>query len=340
MSTPTLASVPDLLLDELARAERGVVVLAVDGLSYPAAVDAGWQPTVLLSTFPSTSAPAWLTALTGVGPDRHGAVGMAYLVPGLGTLVNAITGDVLARCPAEPGGDRRIVVPAPTVFDRAGVDCRALAREIGHLSSPWARALLHGATVVPGPSPAELSTLATDPAGLVAGIAAAVEVELRSPGLIWGYVNLDDYIHQHGYDAAVVAAATRLRESAARWARDGWTVVAHSDHGQVPHRPDPSLVAGWSDVDSPDDCLLPAGGAGRVRWLYPRPGRVEAVRDRLAALLGSSASVSLVEEPGRIGAVVAVGQDERFPGYDPTLRWEHGATAPDEVRVPLAIWRP
>src|SRR5215211_3983362 len=64
----SLAAVPALLLGELAGARRGVVVLGVDGLSHRTAVLAWTSAEIsyLTSTFPSTSAPAWLTACTGV----------------------------------------------------------------------------------------------------------------------------------------------------------------------------------------------------------------------------------------------------------------------------------
>jgi hypothetical protein len=350
MVPSALADVPGVLLDELARARRGVVVLAVDGLSHGAAVAAGWQGAelrTLASTFPSVSATAWLTAVTGVGPRRHGVPGAVYRVPGQGTLVDAITGRVLASGPADPDGDTRPVLPHPTVFDRAGergYACRAVAREIGWLSSPWARALLHGTTAVEARAPQELAAQAADPAQLAAAVAEDVESALTTErALIWVYVNLDDHVHGHGYDAAAVDAMHRLGERAAAWAERGWTVVSHADHGQVPCRADAGLAEAFSLVDDPEECYLPSGGAGRVRWLYPKPGRAEVVRERLAVALGDCATVRTTDPAdalrGRVGTVVAVAADARFPVPVPGLHFEHGGCDPDEATVPLAVWR-
>ncbi|ROO52571.1 hypothetical protein EDC02_7502 [Micromonospora sp. Llam0] len=60
----SLADVPDVVLDELSRARHGVIMLAVDGLSYDAALAAGWRSAELAGTFPSTSRTACLTAMT------------------------------------------------------------------------------------------------------------------------------------------------------------------------------------------------------------------------------------------------------------------------------------
>jgi hypothetical protein len=340
-----------------------VVVLATDGISHPAAVAGGWDVadlTRLESTFPSTSATAWLTALTGVDPSHHGVPGMVYRVPGRGALVHAVTGRILARGPADPGADTRPLVPHPTVFEQAcaaGVRCCALAREIGLLRSPWARALLRGAAVIDGGSTAALAADAADPGRLATAVATDVDAVLGAAGdarpmLLWVYVNLDDHVHRNGYDAAVRGAVRALGRHAARWSELGWTVVAHADHGQVRCRPDPALASAWATVDLPTDCILPGGGAGRVRWLYPRADRVDRVRARLTAALGDAASVYRADGPdplpssivdgaraGRVGAVVAVAASARFPVPDPDLPWEHGAAHPDEILPPLAIWR-
>ena len=362
----SLAAVPGLLLAELARSRRGVVVLGVDGLSHAVAAR-GWPTadiTYLTSTFPSTSAPAWLTALTGTAPSVHGVPGMVYRVGG--TLVYGVTGEGMSGDRAVPPG---AVLPQPTVFERAtaaGARCLALGRELDTLPGPWAPALLRGAAPVSGDwcygtnyhsrpvhrDAAELAEQASHPGQLVDAVVAEVDAALAAAGsspppvLLWVYVNLDDYVHANGYDHAVHAALVRLDAAATAWAQAGWTVVAHSDHGQVPVRSDPELARAWAEVDDPRDCELPGGGAGRVRWLYPRPGREHAVRTALAAALGDAAVVVTADEldlglpADRVGAVLAIAASDRFPLPDPTLRYEHGGMHPDEMLIPFAVWRP
>lgn len=363
----SLAIVPDLVLAELAAASRGVIVLGVDGLPLATAARC-WHSAALgclTSTFPTASAPAWLTALTGADPGEHGVPGMVYRLPGRAGLVLAITGRPLDH-PGDggPGPDPGTVAATPlTVFERAaalGARTLAVGRELDALPGPWAAALLRGAAQpLARPGAADrFRAEAADPAAAVRATAADIEQLLARcpagrPALLWGYLNLDDYLHRHGPDGAVAAAAGRLDEVATGWADRGWTVLAHSDHGQVRCVRDPDLERAWAELDTPRWCELPGGGAGRVRWLHPRPGRAGELAGRLAAALGDAA---LVLDPAdldrlgllrhtpavreRLGTVVAVAATDRFPPPDPALRWEHGSTHPDEMLVPLAAWRP
>lgn len=346
----SLAAVPERVLAELARSGRGVVVLAADGVSYrPAAAHwPGTQP--LTSVFPSVSANAWLTAVTGVGAEVHGVPGMVYRLPGRG-LVLSVTGALLgsAQLAAETVG-----FAPPTVFERArglGFGAVAIGREIAALGGPWAAAVLRGAD-----RPPASDTRTTDPRAAATAAIADVDRALPAggpPTLVWAYVNLDDHQHAYGWDGAGEDALDLLATAAARWADRGWTVIAHSDHGHVPAEPDPDLDRAWAGVDSPELCALPAGGAGRTRWLHPRPGREDEVAGRLAAALGDAAVVLGVDElprrrllplspmlRERLGAVVAIATGARFPLPDPRMRSEHGATDPDEMLVPYAVWRP
>ena len=359
----SLRGVPDRVLAALDRADRGVIVLAVDGLAYSVAAQQ-WRPSTLdrlRSTVPSTSTTAWLTSVTGVGPERHGVPGMVFRLPAEGTLVYAVNGRTLATGAADSRARPGLLWPQPTMFQRAGelgVRCVALGREMDGLTGPWAQAVLAGCARVAVTEPARLAEQAADPRTLVDGVASDVTEVLRTdpatgPVLLWAYLNLDDYVHRHGYDDAVRTALTRLAEHARQWAALGWTVLAHADHGQVRCDPDPDLVRAFAAVDDPADCLLPAGGAGRIRWLYPKPGRIERVAQRLADALGDAARVLPVEQvpelggagaaqalTGRVGPVVAIAASPRFPVPDPALRYEHGGLDDEEMHVPFAAWLP
>jgi hypothetical protein len=347
---PSLRDVPERILAALDQADRGVIVLAIDGLAHAVAAE-HWQPTtldLLHSTIPTTSTTAWLTSVTGVGPEQHGVPGMVFRLPADGTLIYAVTGATLATGQTDPTARPGLVWPHPTVFQRAGVRCVALGREMDTLTGPWAQAVLAGCERVTVTNPAQLPIQAADPHALVAGVAADVATALTArPTLLWAYVNLDDYVHRHGYDDRVRAALTRLADHAEHWASGGWTVLAHADHGQVPCAADPDLVRAFAAIDNPSDCLVPAGGAGRIRWLYPKPDRTEYVTTRLTAALGNTATVLSVHElpelaalPGRVGPVVAIATSPAFPIPDPTLTHEHGGLDDDELHVPFATWRP
>jgi hypothetical protein len=341
----SLRDVPNRVLAALDQANRGVIVLAIDGLSHTVAAE-HWQPStldLLHSTVPSTSTTAWLTSVTGVGPDQHGVPGMVYRLPTDGTLVYAVNGTTLATGPADPDARPGLLWPHPTVFQRTDVRCIAIGREMNSLTGPWAAAVLAGCERVTVTEPSRLAEQAADPRALVAGVAADITEVLAEPMLLWAYVNLDDYVHRHGYDDAVRTAVTQLAAHAERWAAAGWTVLAHADHGQVPCAPDPDLIRAFDAIAK--DCLLPAGGAGRIRWLYPKPDHTEQVAERLANALGDAARVLPLAEirelsalQGRVGPVVAIATSPQFPIPDPTMRYEHGGLDDDELHVPFALW--
>ncbi|WP_189256930.1 hypothetical protein [Lentzea flava] len=323
----SLAEIPSRLDDALSSTDRGVIVLAVDGLSSDVAKQSWLSASLstLSSTVPSTSATALLTALTGVPADVHRVPGTVYR-NGSG-LVHAING-----APAIPD--------LPTVLERHGAT--VLARELDLLEGTWAQALLRGCTRIPAPPRHKLTAQAEDPPLLVANVVADLDKALPDARFLWTYVNVDDHVRAHGYDESVHEAMLRLDAHASRWAAQGWTVVAHSDHGQVPVDPDPALVAAWDEIVR-EECVIPSGGAGRMRWLYPAEDRTEAVFDRVATTLGSTATVHHAADLGlpqpETGPVVAVAASPRFPIADPSAKFEHGGTSRDEIDVPFAIWK-
>lgn len=357
--------VPDRVEAYLNAATRGVVVLALDGLSRAAAdrTLAHARVSTLRSTFPSTSTTAWLTAATGRDAGEHGAIGTVYRAPGAERVTHLITGRTHGYPPerAQAPGDEPgpLLHPAPTVFDRAraaGARPIAVAPELEALTGPWADALLHGAERRRAPRPrAAGGTPPTRPLAVVARAireaAAVLDTTQGPPTLLWVYVNLDDHIHRHGYDADLDEALRVLDGAAARWADAGWSVLAHADHGQVAVRPSALLADRWAALDTPAHCRAPSGGAGRVRWLYPRPGRERRVAAELRDALAGHA---LVLTPGelagrglladtpvvrrRIGEVVALATSAAFPTPDPAAAYEHGSTTDDEVLVPFAVW--
>jgi hypothetical protein len=246
-----------------------------------------------------------------------------------------------------------LVRTSPTIFDRAhtlGAQPLALGPELAGLSGPWIRALLHGATLrYGGVRPAEQSVGVAEQ--IVREIESVLAEPRATPLLLWAYVDLDRHIHRTGYDATLLAALRTLDEAACRWADRGWTVLAHADHGQVAVSRHDLLAERWNALDDPRYCRAPSGGAGRVRWLYPRPGYETQLAANLRDVLGGHAFVFTPDElddrglmtvspvvRARIGEVVAVAASPRFPVRDPSAAYEHGSITEDEVLVPFAAW--
>jgi len=336
-----------------------VIVLALDGLAFHVAAQtlAHAELVALRSTFPSTSATAWLTSVTGLEPSEHGALGSVYREPGTERLVNVVSGEVTG--PAGSGAARDsaerepAVLSAPTIFDRArtlGAEPLAVGAELAALRGPWVSALLRGATLRAG-SESPARTVSAVVERVVRDVEAVFARPRVDPLLLWAYVNLDDHIHRSGYDAPLLAALRRLDEAASRWADRGWAVLAHADHGQTPVMPDAQLAARWNALDDPRYCRIPSGGAGRVRWLYPRPGQQDRLARELRAAFDEHAFVLTPEEldgrglmedspivRARIGELVAIAASPRFPVPDPGSSYEHGSLTEDEMLVPFAAW--
>ncbi|PIE08538.1 MAG: hypothetical protein CSA74_01790 [Rhodobacterales bacterium] len=317
-----------------------MTVLAVDGLALSVVADL-WPAAELepiAAAHPTNSLPGWTTALTGHTVDEHGVAGVVVkLCEGDATVTNLLTHD--GPLPGLPDGnvfrDVRLRGIPPFVIENDMVGWRGSVT----------RALTAGATVLPGRAqfrghPKTVREIVT---GLEKDI---VDVLSRSPGpcLVWALVELDAWIHQVGYTGPVVETLTELGELAERLSSRGVDVVVHSDHGAVRTRHEPELAAGLDSLAGASS--LGAGGAGRVRWLWPPASAEDRVVTRAERLFGSVATVLGRSEyltegsPAwhRIGSVVIEAVDESFVLLDPSIMYEHGSRLPDEVLTPLAHW--
>lgn len=368
----SVAAVGRVVLECLKSTSRGVLILGIDGLSLSAA-SAAWPATqieILTSSFPSTSVTAWTTALTGLDVSQHLGIGMVYRIPRFNRMVHAVLNRPvefagLAReTDPPPWSDTEVISPGRTIFERA----RALeahrvvrGRDMDLIPGPWTSALFRGAERE-FLSSQQLDDLPgeniTDPDQFADAVIREVEESLSrqsadAPLLLWVYVNLDDHIHLHGYDHAVHQVLTRLGSAAEAWAGNGWTVLAHSDHGQAALAEDPALTQAWDRLASPAYCRLPSGGAGRVRWLYPKPEREAAISRELSEVAGGSMVVCSPDDLAawgllrlnsrlreRVGEIAVIALDADFAPIKPGLKYDHGSVTEQEMLVPLAIWNP
>ncbi|MBV8995996.1 MAG: alkaline phosphatase family protein [Pseudonocardiales bacterium] len=345
-----LRAIPAIVQSVRRAASGPVVVLGVDGVPADRAWTR-WQPArgfELSSGFPATSATGWLAATTGADQAGHGVPGMVFVEPGVG-LVNCVTGVVLAR----RGTGRTAGVRAgPTFCDTATEEGTAVVvcgRSLSRLGTAWAEAVL-GARANRHPPP-DRDLGAVDPVAEVKACIAEVDAALdRGAELVWCFVDLDQWMHRHGPTREIDEALSHLDLVATVWSQRGAAVLAHADHGAVPVGHHAGLRAVFDSAADAERCELPPGGAGRVRWLHPRPGHVAEVLRTLRGL-GSAAWVGerddllasgLVPPAGphvaRIGRVVAIATAAEFPVPDPGCAWEHGALDDAETRVPLALW--
>lgn len=329
-----------LLRREAEGARRDVVILALDGVPYLTARCLWPQARVaeMRSVFPSSSAPAWLSALTGAGVAEHGVPGVVFRRED-GRLVNVYEEQ-----------DSLGIPRTGTLFHDAvglGYGAVAVAGDLETVPGAWRDALLDGARLMTG------HRFYTAAAGrpvqdLVAAVDRAVVAALMpehggGPRLVWCFVEIDRHIHLHGYDGHVLAFLEGIGRLAMGWAERGRLVVAHSDHGLVPTRHDAELARLLARVPAELGCA--GGGAGRTRWFYPPP----ACEDRLVAALerGLPATVSLCRSDwvfpvgslawGRAGRVTAIARGTEFVTFGGQI-FDHGSDTDGECAVPFAVW--
>jgi hypothetical protein len=364
---------------------RSLAVLAVDGLGYRVA--ARWLgPDVLIpltATFPSTTTSALATSLTGRTPSEHGVIGVQYLHTDGARGYNCITGEITE--PSSAGVIRPSPDPVTTTAFLAlrdlGVRSFSLPGELAALSAQWRKLALDGSTELAGSSGLDGSSGLAGSAGLVGSagldgqvpgsvppgppgmrgvheVVDAVTRDLRAVldrhrgALVWAYVNLDDHLHRYGPDHDIERACQAIDSLARALSASGTAVLLYTDHGCAASCPSAATMAAWDELSSPRTCRLPAGGAGRVRWLYPHAGAEQAVahelRTRLPdAVVTSPAELSrwgLVDADSigyaRLGEIILLARGPDFPVPEPELAYEHGSMTVEEILVPLAVWQP
>jgi len=353
----------DLPPDEI-RAARNVVLLVLDGLGYNHLARAleggalrGNLRASLTSTFPSTTAAAITTFMTGLAPQAHGLTGWHMYFREIGA--------VLAVLPFRPrhGG--------PSLVASGGVTPGEL---LGHAPLDD---LLDAATFVVSPAAIVESDFNRAVSGRARRIGytridemfAAVRDIVASGAerkYVYAYYSeIDAAAHQYGVASpAVDAELARIDPAFARFlaeiAGTDTLVIATADHGFVDTRPD--TVTELDDHPELAATLaLPLCGEPRVAYCYVRPGAgahfERYVESRLGHCATLAASARVLADvwfgPGethprladRIGDYILVMKDgyairDVLPGErrHPQIG-VHGGTTADEMLVPLVVAR-
>jgi predicted AlkP superfamily pyrophosphatase or phosphodiesterase len=291
------------------------------------------------TVFPSTTAAALTSLLTGSLPGEHGIVGYRARVPGTDDVVNMLRGwdtDGL------PQSFQRATPLSASLGRPFFVVSRREYERTGFTAATFGEAEFHGED------------------DLDERVAIAAALAAQHPGsLIYLYApDLDGIGHKRGWESdewvagleRVDAAARALSRSLDR----GTGVVVTSDHGMVdvPRHRQVLLAEG--------DALLEGvrliGGEPRMLHLYTEQGQADAVLTRWRAAEGSRSWVAsraeleasgLVgpvnpEVAGRIGDVIVAARsgiayyDDRLPDKAPQkMIGQHGSLTDEERIVPL-----
>jgi len=352
-------------LDGLSPAEvgayRNVVLIVVDGLGYEFLIRRDHGSFLrrhlrgrMTSVFPSTTATAITSFLTGLAPQQHGLTGWHMYFKELGTVLAVLPG--VPRYGGIPLGKCGIEVEKffghGPIFDRIPLPC--------HIVSP--RRIAHSDFNLAHQGKADLR--AFDTLDEFFGVVAKT---IRKDGhrkFIYGYwPELDHIGHENGAGSAEVeqhlaeldAAFTALFESIA--GTDTLLIVA-ADHGQIDS--EAARIIELNDHPELNECLiLPLCGERRAAYCYVKPGEAQRferyVQDNLIAYLDLHRSRDLLASgwfglgashprlADRIGDYALILKEnyvikDWLPGERPYRQiGVHGGTTPEEMIVPLIV---
>lgn len=357
-STRNIAGVAPLLLASLRgagtdlAAARSVVLVVVDGLgAIPLRAHAGHARTlasamakkdVAGSVFPTTTAAALTSLLTGVAPGTHGMVGYRVLDPERDRLVNQLTEwDAV-------GVDPLVWQSAPTVFEQAAA-AGYPAFVVGvpaYAGTGFTRATLRGGEFRSAGSVTERVELAWELA------------DAHDGALVYCYLpEVDKAGHKHGVDSAEwIQALEDIDAALSRRIPDRVGVLVTADHGMVDVPPHRQLVLdagdGWHDG------IRHIGGEPRMLHVYTeQDADLSAILGRWRRDLEGAADVlSRVEAidaglfgggvtdvaRSRIGDILvaarsnhAVYDGEAEDQRGRSMIGQHGSLTPEEWRVPF-----
>lgn len=241
------------------------------------------------TVFPSTTAAALTSLLTGTAPGEHGIVGYRVRVPGTDDVINQLRGWDTDGLPLE--------------FQRATPLSRSLDRPFfavtrsEYAGTGFTTATLDGAELV-----------GVD--DLDERVRTAADLAARHPGsLVYLYApDLDSVGHKRGWQSDEWVATLERMDAAARTLAGslaaGTGVVVTSDHGMVdvPRHRHVLLAEGSPLVDG----VRLIGGEPRMLHLYAEEGQAAAVLERWREAEGARSWVLSREgliASGLLGAV-------------------------------------
>lgn len=282
--TRSLTGVVPQLLDSLTGASdwfapaRSAVVLLVDGLGRGNLTARAGHARFLVSSmakrdaartvFPSTTASALTSLLTGEAPGVHGIVGYRVRIPGTDAAPNQLKGWETA------GLDPHSWQRGAPLLERAAAEGRPcfVVSDARYAGTGFTEAILRGGAFVAGATTAERVEIAADLAA-------------RHPGaLVYAYTSdLDVVGHAHGWESDAWAAALERVDDAARLLEQALPAdvgaVVTADHGMVDVPRHRQLLIGEGDPLWDGVRIV----AGEPRMLHLYADEPVAVLDRWRA---------------------------------------------------------
>ncbi|WP_417512021.1 alkaline phosphatase family protein [Microbacterium sp.] len=330
---------------------RSVVLVVVDGLgAIQLRAHAGHarhlvagvgKKDVAYSVFPTTTAAALTSLVTGVAPGMHGLVGYRVLDSSRDRLVNVLSGW------ETDGIDPLIWQPQPTIFEQVTArGHRAFAVGMQEYArSGFTRATLRGAEFFGAQSAEDRVRL-------------AYQLATDNPGsLTYCYLpEVDKAGHRHGVDSGEwIAALEEVDHALAVTPPKHVGVLITADHGMVDVPAHRHIVLDHGDARL--DGVRHIGGEPRMLHVYLEPdtavdvvsrnwrtesdGDADVLTRAEAISSGVYGSVVTADAAARIGDLVVISRGNKA-FYDGTAKdqrsrgmiGQHGALTPEERQVP------
>lgn len=311
----------------------------------------------ITSVFPSTTATAITTFLTGDAPLRHGLTGWHTWMGELGCVMTVLPGTPrYGGVPYRAAGlDTAWLFGRRSLFERLATPSWVITpRHIARSDFNLAHA-------------GRAQVLGYEGLGDLMRKTARLLRRRREPKYVYCYwPELDSIGHHQGMDSAAAVQHLGVLERALdelldRVAGTDTLVLVCADHGQVDL--DPGGLIDLADHPALADCLtLPLCGEGRAAYAYLKSGREAAFLDYCAGHLEGLIEVypsRLLRDWGYFGTgpvhprfVERIGDYCLLPTGNRVIRqWlpveerhdlvgQHGGLSESEMRVPLCLFRP
>jgi hypothetical protein len=313
----------------------------------------------LTSVFPSTTDAALVSIQTGRPPAEHGWLAYTMYLRELGIASNAILlCPVWTRQPdllLEWGLDLETLVTVPTLAQQLAtlsIPTKA-AFYTGFRNTGFSRMLYRGVDETRGHHHAsdfwvQLQHILAETRG--------------QPVLITGYWSgLDTLAHAYGPDTDLWEAEFRMvshllagefLSQLPAQDREGTLLLVTADHGQI-HVPPERILSAKRDPILSQHLMVPIMGESRAAFVYPRPGRTDAIHNYLTetypdwfVILDSARALEagLMGKPvtdesyARAGELLVLPRGDRAlqMGQPPVpLLGRHGGLTQQEMLVPL-----
>ncbi|HKK07150.1 MAG TPA: alkaline phosphatase family protein [Gammaproteobacteria bacterium] len=305
---PELPALPAASVAEAVGEGGTVLLVVVDGLGYeflasrPGSFLARHCKTRLTSVFPTTTATAVTTYLTGLAPQQHALTGWFTYLKELGEVAAVLpfrsrgTGADYAKA----GVDPRTVFDWPALFDRlpgsSNIVTADYIRDSAFSRVTGGTAARCGYKDLP-----DFVEVCTDCVlGRSPGSANA-----DRPRYVYAYwPTLDALAHAHGVTSAEVAAQfeavdAALAELAGRLAGSGTLLIISADHGLIDTSA-PRTIHVENHARLAQALTLPLCGEPRTAYCYVRPSRERDFRDYIEGELAEACVLkpaeALIEE--------------------------------------------